>query len=209
MKPVFAVITRNEIEWLCSALACPSSTDVLRYGYCDRLNDELVLVATNRHRLHCLRLGVDLPDFNGLMFNARELLYEITDPGPWRHQQALIGIGEKEMGIVDIGENLEEVANDLDSFHECEGFVDLIPYDENRAFPFWTRVLPPIENVTAGPPKIGLNRTYLVEACALEERNQGVFIYQQRDPKMPIRIEPREGNRWFAVIMPMTSEDCR
>ena len=187
-------ITKQEAQWVASALSRDTHREVLRYAALAYLNGETVLVSTDTHRLHILNLGGNVEHALKLI-DIRRVLLEASFVKA-SHIRIAKDFSEVEVGKV------AQTKKHGDVFSQAFGI--LFP-QTSSTFPNFERVIPttkePLNEFTA------VNARYLIDATMLAAGNNWkTAILGESNTRAMVFQPASDTPRWKAVVMPMALE---
>jgi hypothetical protein len=208
MSDTTLAFTKAELIWLAKIInASPSHQSILRYVRVEQVvtshggapQSQTWAVATDTHRLHCLRLQGDFT-VSGLL-DIRRLLHELR----FYRGADQITVDTTD-GTVQVWKSKEgKTPTCLGRSNASCWFADGTPERNSLGtFPNWTRIMPPLEELKDFTEAC-FNFTYLAEAAALA-KDKRVYL-QHVSKERPAVITHMAGNPWnqpwFVILMPM------
>ncbi|MEQ1761595.1 MAG: hypothetical protein ABL984_00485 [Pyrinomonadaceae bacterium] len=192
------ILTTKEVDWLAKALSTDSYRLILTVGCLAYYKGSAVLVATDTHRLHVLRLGPVEAEFKSATVDFRRILFEARFA---KANQVKI---ESDLSAVLVEKTAPRSGKVETSTRIHAPVLDTVvgPY------PNFGRVIPDTKRPVA--ELFSLNSKYLTEATLLS--SNGAFritMVSENASSKPIMFIPGEGpenGRWLSVVMPMASE---
>lgn len=195
MKKEPYTIYLKEVDWVAKALSKDQSRPIMNVGALACYEGNAVLVATDTHRLHVLRLGPVEEEFPLKTIDLKRILFEA------RYAKATLIQIAGDLSSVEIG----RIAKRTNEPTFSPVFTPVINTVEGT-FPNFARVIP----LTKRPVSefFSVNSKYLADATALSSsQSNRVIMYSENAAVKPIVFTPGDDPRWFAVVMPMAMKD--
>lgn len=185
----------DELTWLCKALSNDPLRGDLQMAAIAHYDGSAVLVSTDTHRMHILRLSPSTP-FETQLIDIKRILFEARYAKAKDIQidlnarQVTVGNLDKKTGALNPSTLIHTpVFNTIDA-----------------KFPKFQRVIPntnrPVSDIFA------INSRYLIDATELSRKHSSPLrtAILQEAPERPLVFQPLvEHPRWKAVVMPMAT----
>lgn len=181
-----------EVDWVAKALSTDANRVVLTVAALAYYNGSAVLVATDTHRLHVLRLGSVEKEFPTKLIDLKRVLFEARYAKA-THVRIAVDFSSVEVGRIREGEKNAE--GDF-------GPVFAPVFDTvTGTYPSFGRVIPETKRPVA--ELFAINSKYLADATLLTRKNVFRTIILSEDAENKPIVFRTTGERWFAVVMPM------
>lgn len=191
LKPEPYTIELSEAAWVAKALSADSHRVVLTVAALAYHEGAAVLVATDTHRLHILRLGPVEKEFPVRLVDLRRIIFEA-----WFAKATHIRIdvedAEVTVGKIAKGGGLGDAAR-----------IHAPVFDTvTGTYPNFARVIP--ETKKQASDLFAINSKYLSDATELSRKNAFRTVILSEGPNRPLVFQlPEDLPRWRAVVMPM------
>lgn len=184
------IIERAEAEWVAKALSTDNRRPVLTMAAIAYYDGSAVLVATDNHRLHVLRLGNVEKEFPVVLFDIRRVLHEA------KYAKATHVSISQDFSEVQIGRQDGKRGGVFGPV-----YAPVLGTVEGR-YPDFVRVIPETKNPASAI--FAINSRYLADATLLSRTNAPRTVILSEGQNRPLRFQlPNDRPRWIAVVMPM------
>jgi DNA polymerase III sliding clamp (beta) subunit (PCNA family) len=181
------MLTVQEVAWVERAVSKDGGRMILTKGAILYHEGDAVLVATDTHRLHVLRLGAVEKEFPVISIDLKRVLLEA------RFAKATHVTIRKDFTEVHVGKMYKG------EFQTTKIYAPVLSAGDG--YPFIARVIPTTKRPVS--EFFAINCKYLADATLLARSENGKTIMYSEDASCrPILFRPA-GDRWFAVVMPM------
>lgn len=189
LKPEPYTIELAEATWIAKALSADYHRPVLTVAALAFYDGAAVLVATDTHRLHVLRLGPVEKEFPTRLVDLRRIIFEARFAKA-THIRLDVEDSEVTVGKIAKGGGLADPAR-----------IHAPVFDTvTGTYPTFSRVIPTSKRPVA--ELFAINSKYLADATELTRKNAFRTVILSEGPNKPLVLRSTE-DRWLAVVMPM------
>jgi hypothetical protein len=189
------VLKATEVEWVAKALSTDErQRTILTVGAIAYYDGSAVLVATDAHRMHIVRLGPVVAEFPVKLIDLRRVLLEANFA-----KATHVQISEDFSEVV-VGKYVRGAKSDVIGVRIAAPVFDTVI----GTYPHFSQVIPDTKRPVA--ELFAINSEYLADATWLAWKNKfKTIMYSEDAENRPIAFRSIE-EHWFAVIMPMPLE---